>query len=323
MAHTQPTISVVTPVLNEEENIPVLYQEVRKVCEEAGVGYEMIFVDDGSTDNSLAVIKGLRKADRKVRYLSLSRNFGHQNALFAGLTHAGGDAVITMDADLQHPPRLIAAMIERWQKGADVVYTVKQRATLSPMKHAIVRASYWFISKVSGLRLEFGQSDFRLIDKKILKLIVQIPEYHKFLRGQVSWLGFRQEGISYDVEKRRAGTPKYSYKSLYDLALNGIFSFGRYPLHLVMMLGLCIFFASTVYIFLLLVIWLLKIAGIVRIAMPPGWTTLSMAVFFLGSIQLIALGVLSEYVGRIYDQAKGRPVFIARETSEEGESRRA
>jgi len=310
-------ISLVFPVLNEEENLGHLYGEVKKALAEANTDYEMIFVDDGSTDSSLDKVKKLRAKDGRVRYISFSRNFGHQNAFFAGMSYATGDAVITMDADLQHPPSLIPKMVDIWRRGADVVYTTKQNANLSPIKNMIVKTSYWFISKVSGLGLEFGQSDFRLIDKKILKLILKMPEYHKFLRGQVKWVGFKQEGLSYNVEDRYGGKPKFSYPSLYALALDGIFSFGRYPLHLVMILGLMIFSGSSIYIFLILIVWLLKILGIFHIPMPPGWTTLSVAVFFLGSIQLMAIGILSEYVGRVYDQTKSRPIFIVKEASDE------
>ncbi|MCM8790591.1 MAG: glycosyltransferase family 2 protein [Candidatus Omnitrophica bacterium] len=315
MTEKKTRISIVFPVFNEKDNIEELYNQVREVCHQANLDYEMIFVDDGSSDGSLDVVKKVRAADPNVRYLSFSRNFGHQVALFAGLGKAEGDAIITMDADLQHPPSLIPEMVKRWREGVDVVYTTKQDANIDPIKGFIVRASYWFISKISGLSLEFGQSDFRLIDKKILKLILDMPECHKFLRGQVRWLGFRQEGIPYNVEKRHAGKPKFSYRSLYHLALDGIFSFGRYPLHLIMLFSLIIFFFSSLYLMIVIGIWILKILRIVRIPMPPGWTDLIMAVCFLGSVQLMAVGVLGEYVGRIYEQTKKRPIFIVKEDS--------
>lgn len=308
-------ISFVFPVCNEEENLELLYQQVKGVCAEVDIAYEMIFVDDGSFDNSLNIIKSLGERDRKVAYISLSRNFGHQNAIFAGMSYATGDAVITMDADLQHPAALIPKMIELWQKGTEVVYTIKENANLPFLKNIIVRFAYWFISKVSGLQLNFGQSDFRLIDKKVLKIILQMPEYHKFLRGQVEWTGFRQKGLPYNVEKRHGGKAKYSYGKLSSLALDGIFSFSRYPLHLVMMFSLIILIASSIYILIELSVWLLKILNIIHLPMLPGWTTLIVAVFFLGSVQLMAIGLMGEYVGRIYDQTKGRPIFIVKEMS--------
>lgn len=315
-------ISFVFPLLNEEANIAELYRQVKAACADARVDYEMIFVDDGSTDGSLAAIRELRKKDGGVRYLSLSRSFGHQNAIFAGMTEAKGDAVITMDADLQHPPSLIPEMVKLWRGGVDVVYTKKAKTHLPPHKYLIIKWSYAFISKISGLQLSFGQSDFRLLDRKVLKVLVDIPEYHKFLRGQTEWVGFRQQGISYEVGQRFGGEAKYTYGKLIGLALNGIFAFSRYPLHVIMTVGLAITCISSVYICIHLVIWLLKITGIIHIAMPPGWTTLVMAVLLLGSLQLVMMGILGEYVGRVYDQAKGRPVFIVRESSEEPETSR-
>jgi len=315
MQNKNPKISFVSPVLNEEGNIEPLYGGIKKACSESGVDYEIIFVDDGSTDNSLDVIKKLRASDKNVAFISLSRNFGHQNAFFAGMSYAKGDAVITMDADMQHPPHLIPKMIDLWRKGDEVVYTIKKDAKLPFIKHIIVKMSYWFISKVSGMRLDFGQSDFKLIDKKVLKVILEMPEYHKFLRGQVKWIGFKQNGFSYNVEKRHSGKPKYSYKKLYGLALDGIFSFGKYPLHLVMLFSLIVFGVASIYISIILLIWALKLFNILHIAMPPGWTSLSMAVLFLSSIQLMAIGILGEFLGRIFDQTKGRPVFIVKEMS--------
>lgn len=312
-------ISFAFPVCNEEENVELLYWHVKEAAHQANVDYEMVFVDDGSNDNSLSIIKRLREKDRKVEYVSLSRNFGHQNAIFAGMSFCSGDAVITMDSDLQHPASLIPKMIGIWREGAEVVYTVKENANLGRLKKTIIKSFYWFISRVSGLKLNFGQSDFRLLDKKVLKVILDMPECHKFLRGQVSWIGFKQKGISYNVQKRHGGKAKFSYKSLYELALDGIFSFGRYPLHLVMIFGLIIFSFSLIYIFLLSLVWFLKLLRVVYISMPPGWTTLVMAIFLLSSIQLMIIGVLGEYVGRIYDQAKHRPVFIVRENSKTGE----
>lgn len=309
-------ISFAFPVHNEEDNIDELYKQVKDACQAAKVDYEMIFVDDGSTDKSLAAIKDLREKDKKVRFVSLSRSFGHQNAIFAGMSKATGDAVITMDADLQHPPSIIPEMIKLWRSGIEVVYTKKAKTSLPPMKYLIIRSSYWFISKISGLNLDFGQSDFRLLDSKVLKVILEMPEYHKFLRGQVSWVGFNQKGISYDVQKRHGGVAKYSYKHLYDLALNGIFSFGKYPLHIIMVLGVIVCGISALFLSSVLIIWILKIANICHIPMPPGWSSLIIALMLLGSVQLITIGVVGEFVGRIYDQTKLRPVFIVREESE-------
>jgi len=315
MSNNPAKISFILPVYDEEENLEIVSKRIKQAAKQSDIDYEIIFVDDGSMDNSLSIMKKLGEYDKKITYISLSRNFGHQNAIFAGMSHAKGNAVITMDADLQHPPALIPKMVDLWRKGAEVVYTTKKAARLPVVKNIIVKMSYWFISKISGMQLAFGQSDFRLIDKKVLKVILEMPEYHKFLRGQVEWIGFKQQGLSYNVEKRHGGKPKYSYKNLYDLAMNGIFSFGRYPLHLVMLVSLIIFCVSFTYITVVLLIWILKILKIIDVPMPPGWTDLIVGVLLLGSLQLMAIGILSEYVGRIFDQTKSRPVFIVRESS--------
>ena len=310
-------ISIVFPVYNEAENLRFIYEEVRKSCAGSDVDYEMIFVDDGSTDGSLEILRQIASKDKAVKYISLSRNFGHQNALFAGMSYAAGDAVITMDADLQHPPSLIPKMIELWRKGNEVVYTMKKNAQLTLSERCFFNIFYWLMSRISGLELGFGQSDFRLLDKKVLSTILAIPEYHKFLRGQVKWVGFRQTALSYDVEKRHGGKGKYSYKKRLNFALDGIFAFSRYPLHFVMLIGVTVSAVSSLFILFVSMLWLLKKLNLLtNVIVPPGWATMVVAIFFLGSIQLIAIGILGEYVGRIYDQAKGRPIFIVKESSD-------
>lgn len=312
-----PRISVVFPVFDEAGNLETLYKQVREACKQSNVDYEMIFVDDGSTDSSLNTVKELRLQDKKVKYISLSRNFGHQSALFAGMSHCTGDAVITMDADLQQPPSLIPKMIELWQNGTEVVSTKKEKTDIDFMKFTAMKIFYCFFSKISNLKLDFGQSDFRLLDKKVLKVILEIPEYHKFLRGQVDWVGFRQQCLTYSVEKRFTGKPKYSYKKLSTLALDGIFAFSRYPLHLITLIGIIVLGASFVYILCVIIIWsLYKLNLVTSIILLPGWASLAVGIFFLGSLQLVAIGIVGEYVGRVYDQTKGRPVFIIREISD-------
>jgi len=307
------------PVFNEESNLELLHKKVKDVCGSSSVDYEMIFVDNGSTDSSLDIIKKLSSKDRAIKYISLSRNFGHQNAIFAGMRYATGDAVVTMDADLQHPPHLISEMIKMWCEGIEVVYTTKEdSANISFFKLVLVKSFYWLISKISGLKLYFGQSDFRLLDKKVLNVILNMPEYHKFLRGQVEWVGFKQKGITYDVEKRHSGKSKFSYGNLFAFALDGIFSFSRYPLHLLMLFGVIIAVSSFIYILVTMLIWLLNTLGVFNaFPIPPGWVNLTVSIFFLGSVQLIGIGILGEYIGRSFDQVKGRPNFIIREMSGE------
>ncbi|MBI4322975.1 MAG: glycosyltransferase family 2 protein [Candidatus Omnitrophica bacterium] len=311
-------VSIVFPVWNEAENLTALSTEVRDACRQAQVDYEMVFVDNGSTDESLEVIKRLRAEDPKIRYLSLSRNFGHQNALFAGMSVCRGDAIITMDADLQHPPALLPQLIALWQDGAEVVYTTKRNARVPWPRLLMVKLFYWGISKLSGLELDFGLSDFRLLDRKVAEVILQIPEYHKFLRGQVKWVGFRQRGVLYDVEDRLRSVSKFSYRHLVAFALDGLFAFSRYPLRIVGLIGALTAGLALLY---MLFVFSLGVMDLLRIAhhlpWPPGWATLTVAILFLGSLQLVAIGVLGEYIGRVYDQTKGRPVFIVRERSDD------
>jgi len=309
-------VSIVFPVYNEEGSLSELYERVRDACSKADVDYEMVFVDNGSSDGSLAIMKDMHARDSKVVYCSLSRNFGHQGGLFCGLSHAGGDAVITMDADLQHPPELIPEMIGLWLNGIDVVYTTKRGVKLPFMKRLATQAFYWFISKVSKISLSFGQSDFRLVDKKVLQTLLSMPEYHKFLRGQIKWIGFRQQGIEYDVHDRVSGSSKFSYRDLFLFALDGLFSFSSNPLRLLAVSGFVVGSISFMYSLFVMTAWFLKTFGIMpHITLPPGWVMTVLSVSILGSVQLIALGVLGEYIGRIFEQSKSRPVFIVKESS--------
>ena len=309
------TVSVIFPVYNEAENLEQLYAEVLSAIRDCGVTYQLVFVDNGSADEPLSIIKKIRAKDPRVFFVSRSRIFGHQNALFAGMTYAAGDAVITMDADLQHPPSLLPKMIHLWREKNEVIYTSKKEAGLPFSKRMMVKVFYWVISKISRLKLNFGQSDFRLLDRKVVDSILGIAEYHKFLRGQVSWVGFKQIGLTFSVRPRHKGESKFSYKHLFLFALDAIFSFSRYPLHLVTLIGVCIALLSFFYLMKeVFLIWIINIFELgPRIPLPPGWTTLTVAIFFLGSVQLIAIGILGEYVGRIFDQTKGRPNFIVRE----------
>ena len=308
-------ISIVLPVYNEESNLSPLYSNITEVCSDLEHNYEIIFVDNGSTDRSLDIIKQLRSEDNKVHFLSLSRNFGHQGGLFAGLTYANGDATITMDADLQHPPSLIPEMVKLWEQGFQVVYTNKIARKPHNITQIQTRLFYYLISRLSGLNVNYGQSDFRLLDRKVLNYLVQIPEYKKFLRGTISWLGFNQTSLEYEESRRYSGASKFSYRSLLSFAIDGILSFSTLPLRIFTAAGIIISITSLLYA--IVVVILVSLKQYHNLQIPPGWSALAVAISFFGAVQLIAVGVLGEYICRIYDQTKGRPVFIVNDTSYE------
>ena len=309
-----PLVSVAFPVFNEAENLEMLHAEVTRVLETTGLSFELIFVDNGSTDASLSIIKGLSETDPRVEFVSLSRNFGHQGALLAGISHAQGEAVITMDADLQHPSALLPEMVRLWQEGFEVVFTRKRRYPVHGMRLRQVKLFYWLMSKWSGLHLSFGQSDFRLLDRKVFEVFLRMPEARKFLRGLVEWVGFRQTGLEYDPLPRHAGESKFPFRALVSFAVDGIISFSLLPLRWSLGLGFIVASMSFVYGIAMVVMGLLNYAGM-SVPLPPGWATLVVSILFLSGIQLIAIGMLGEYVGRIFEQTKGRPEFIVRAAS--------
>lgn len=308
-------LSIVFPVWNEEQNLRPLYAQVRQALLEVGVSYEMVFVDNGCTDGSLNVIRELSQTDPGVRYVSLSRNFGHQGALLAGLHYSRGDAVITMDADLQHPPSLIPDMVRRWREGFEVVYTTKRHAAVPPLRLREMQLFYWMLSKLSALHLSLGQSDFRLLDRKVVDVVIRLPEYRKFFRGLVEWVGFRQTGLEYDVAPRHAGHSKFSYGALISFAVDGILAFSFVPLRWSLVAGLIVASLCLLYGAYTVGLGVLNLIG-VGYRLPPGWVSLYASGLFVASVQLIAIGLLSEYVGRIFEQTKARPSFIVRESSD-------
>ena len=311
---SSPLVSVAFPVFNEAENLEMLHAEVTRALETTGLAFELIFVDNGSTDASLSIIKRLSETDPRVEFVSLSRNFGHQGALLAGISHAQGEAVITMDADLQHPSALLPEMVRLWQGGFEGVFTRKRRYPVHGMRLRQVKLFYWLMSKWSGLHLSFGQSDFRLLDRKVFEVFLRMPEARKFLRGLVEWVGFRQTGLEYDPLPRHAGESKFPFRALVSFAVDGIISFSLLPLRWSLGLGFIVASMSFVYGIAMVVMGLLNYAGM-SVPLPPGWATLVVSILFLSGIQLIAIGMLGEYVGRIFEQTKGRPEFIVRAAS--------
>ncbi len=309
-------ISIATPVYNEEKNISELVQRIKNACEETKENYEIIIVDDGSSDNTLEYIKKIHEKDKSVNYISLSRNYGHQGALWAGLDNASGDAVITLDGDLQHPPELIVKMVDLWRKGYEVVYTVKNGYEFkSKPLFYFSKLFYSLISKISDINLSFGQSDFRLLDKKVVKVVCDIPEKNKFMRGLVDWVGFKQTGINYTPPNRKYGESKFKISNYVNFALDGIFAFSIFPMRLLLWAGLILSFLCLSYAFIYIVLGIINFVVFENLFLPPGWASIVVSITLIGGIQLIGLGLMGEYISRIYLQTKRRPDYIIRECS--------
>ena len=300
------TISVVIPAFNEAQNIPQLVERVARALREES-DWELIVVDDGSTDDTLPILKKLTETVPNVRYLSLTRNFGHQTALKAGLDHASGNCVISLDADLQHPPELIPEMIGSWQAGSEVVNMVRLDANVPLMKRLTSRFFYWLSNAISDYRIEPGSSDFRLLDRRVVDVLRDTRERNLFLRGLIPWLGFRQVNLPYTQETRTGGESKYGIRSMVRLALRGITSSSLRPLHIATVSGLLMSLFAAIYA--VYVLWVKLFVG----TAITGWTSVLISVLLIGGIQLLLLGVLGEYLGRTLTEAKGRPAYVLRE----------
>ena len=304
-------VSVVIPTMNEEENVGLIYEKLKPIL----LGYddhEIIYIDDGSTDNTLARIKHLNREDNKVRYLSLSRNFGHQNALKAGLDFACGDCVISMDGDLQHPPELIPEMIAKWKEGYEVVYTLRHVGSeTSFFKKLSASLFYKLINRWADVAIEQGSADFRLLDRKIVDIIRELKEIHLFFRGLVPWMGFNQIGITYVSTERQWGTTKYSFRKMIQFALAGITGFSIKPLTFAITLGFVLAIFAFIYGVYALYIRLFTDTSI------EGWASLLIVTALIGGIQLITIGILGEYLGKLFMEQKQRPNYIIKEKSED------
>lgn len=309
-------ISVVSPIYNESGNLTELYTRVTKALEGVSEEFEFILVDNGSMDCSLEIIKGLRKKDPRIKFLSLSRNFGHQGAIIAGLTYASGDAIISLDGDLQHPPELIPKLIDLWKKGHEVVFTIKKKKN-KERKWLFFsnRVFYKFITAISDISLAYGQSDYRLLDRKVVDAIMQIPEKNKFLRGMVHWVGFSQVAVEYEAGQRKSGDSKFSFWNYINFAFDGIFSFSTLPLKLFLWMGVIIASFCAIWGIYYVAMGIANLFMSDKNLLPPGSATITVSILFLGGIQLIGIGILGEYIGRIYSQTKERPDFIVKEKS--------
>ena len=303
------TYSVVAPIYNEIDNLPQLYKRIQHVMGAKRESWELILVDDGSTDGSTEAIRDLAKKDRHVRPVIFARNFGHQIAITAGWDYSRGDAVITIDGDLQDPPEAIPELVRMWKQGYDVVYAVRsEREGESWFKKFTAALFYRVIYRITDVKIPVDSGDFRLMDRKVVNVLKQMRERHRFPRGMSAWVGFRQIGVAYKRSRRYAGVTKYPFRRMLLLALNAITSFSYFPLQVATYFG---FFSAGIAILAIPIVVYLRMAGIPQFT---GQATTLIAVLFLGGIQLISLGVLGEYIGRLYDEAKGRPLYVVQES---------
>jgi len=309
--NTRPTFSIIAPVYNEINNITTLYERVTAVMDSTGEPWEFVMIDDGSSDGSTEAILELSKKDSKVVPVIFARNFGHQIAVTAGLDHSQGEAVIIIDADMQDPPEVILDLIGKWREGYEVVYATRsKREGESWFKLFTAAAFYRLIQRITDIDLPMNTGDFRLLDSKVVEVMNQMRERHRFLRGMSVWVGFKQTGVEYERAERFAGETKYSLKKMFRLASDAITGFSYFPLQLATYLG---FFAAGTGILAILVMIVLRLTGS-QLFYGQGITLI--AVLFLGGVQLISIGMLGEYVGRLYDEVKGRPLYIMRKDLE-------
>jgi glycosyltransferase involved in cell wall biosynthesis len=301
------TLSIVVPVYDEQDSLDELVRRVTAVVERfAGVNMELILVDDGSGDASLPLMISLAKRDRRIRVVELSRNFGHQVALTAGIELARGDAIVVMDADLQHPPELVERFLELWRDGNDVVYGVMVSRPEGFLKRTSAQLYYRFLNRLTTTTMPRAAGDFRLIDRVVVDSFLAMRERDRYLRGMFAWLGFRQVGVDYVPAPRYAGRSKYTFTRMVRLAIDGILSFSIFPLRVVIGVGLVVSIASFLFGIGSAVS---KLAGVFTV---PGWATLVVVTTFIGGIQLIVLGGMAEYIGRVYEEVKRRPLYVVR-----------
>lgn len=304
-----PKLSVVIPIFNEAEIIPVLHSRLSAVLEEMHIDHEVIFVDDGSTDGSVNQLRALTAKDNRVALVELARNFGHQVAITAGLDFARGKAVAVMDGDLQDPPEALPQFIDKWREGYDVVYAIRERRKEGWLKRVSYATFYRLLKRVANIDIPLDAGDFCVMDRRVVNLLKSMPERSRFIRGIRSWIGLNQIGLPSERHARHAGTSKYTVGRLMLLALDGLISFSYVPLRVITVLGLSVSFLSMIMASFFFVKKLLYGLN------PPGFASLIVSIFFLAGIQLITLGVIGEYVGRIFEEAKRRPMYVLRRNS--------
>lgn len=304
-----PLLSVVIPVYNEEMNIGKLHTRLCNTLNPLEITWEVVYINDGSKDRSMAILRGMAEDDSHVRFIDFSRNFGHQLAITAGIDFAKGEWIVVMDGDGQDPPELLPELLAKAREGFEVVYARRRkREGENFLKKLTARMFYRLLAKITNIEIPVDTGDFRIIHRKIQRILKQMPEQHKYIRGQISWIGFNQTYLEYDREERMGGTTKFTYSKMIRFALDGISSFSTWPLKVATVTG---FAVSAVAFGLIIYSLYQKFFGTTE----PGWTSLHISVLFIGGIQLIGIGMLGEYLGRVSDNVKNRPHYIVRDSN--------
>lgn len=299
--------SVVVPIYNEEETIPELYRRVHDVFSQLKQSYEIIFVNDGSRDGSIEVVRSLAAKNSAVKAVDLSRNFGLQIAYSAGIDHASGKAVIVMDGDLQDPPELIPQLIAKWKEGFDVVYTIKTKRKEGLIKRMAFAAFYRILKNISSIEMPLDSGSFSIMDRKVIDIYKSMPEKNRLLSGLRAWIGLKQTGITFERDSRFSGEPRQTLIKLLKMSMDGFFSFSSVPIRIATFIGVITSAIALISIFVLVYLRLFTTLAI------PGWTSIMITIVFFGSIQLIFIGILGEYVCRLYEEVKSRPLYIVKE----------
>ncbi len=309
MAASKIDLSVIIPIYNEEMNLVPMNNRIIAALSPLGIPYEIVYVNDGSKDNSLPIIMGLSEENASVKYIDFSRNFGHQIAISAGLEHAMGERILIMDGDGQDPPELIPELLKTSLEGFEVVYAKrKKRKGESFLKKLTAKLFYRFLANITQIEIPLDTGDFRLIHRKVQKVLLNMPEQHKYLRGQIAWIGFNSTFVEYDREERMGGNTKFTYGKMMRFATDGISGFSNWPLKVATMLG----FAVSGIAFMLIIYSLYqKFFGFTEV----GWTSLHISVLFLGGVQLLGIGILGEYLGRVSENVKNRPTYIVKNSN--------
>jgi len=303
-------LSIIIPIYNEEKNIALLYNRLTTALQPINAHLELIFINDGSSDNSISLIKELSQKDPAVKYIDFSRNFGHQIAVTAGIDFAQGDALVIIDADLQDPPEVIVDLFKKFEQGYSVVYAKRAlRKGENALKLLTAKVFYQILSKITSVNIPVDTGDFRIIDRKVVEVLKKMPEQNKFLRGQIAWVGFKQTYVEYEREERYAGKTGYTYKKMIKFALDGITSFSDLPLKIATLTGFGV--SGIAFILMLYTLY----SRFFSHNYVPGWPSLMITILFIGGIQLIGIGIIGEYIGRISSNTRNRPLYVINESN--------